>query len=44
MDDPDVEQMMTEHLVRLMKENDAPPEQFERLGLRPDRLAPPLYA
>jgi arylsulfatase A-like enzyme len=33
MDDPEIEQMMTEHLVRLMKENDAPPEQFERLGL-----------
>ena len=28
-----IEQMMIEHLVRLMKENDAPPEQFERLGL-----------
>jgi hypothetical protein len=27
------EEMMTDHLVRLMKENDAPPEQFERLGL-----------
>jgi hypothetical protein len=31
--DPAVKQAMTEHLVRLMKENDAPPEQFERLGL-----------
>jgi len=31
--DPDVERMMTGHLVRLMKENDAPQEQFERLGL-----------
>jgi arylsulfatase A-like enzyme len=31
--DDAVEQMMTDHLVRLMKENDAPPEQFERLGL-----------
>jgi hypothetical protein len=28
-----VEEMMKKHLVRLMKENDAPPEQFERLGL-----------
>jgi arylsulfatase A-like enzyme len=31
--DPAVKQAMTRHLVRLMKENDAPPEQFERLGL-----------
>ena len=31
--DPAVEARMVEHLVRLMKENDAPPEQFERLGL-----------
>jgi arylsulfatase A-like enzyme len=33
IDDPAVEEMMTRHLVRLMRENDAPPEQFERLGL-----------
>ena len=33
IDDPEVEQRMIEHLVALMKENDAPPEQFERLGL-----------
>jgi arylsulfatase A-like enzyme len=33
IDDPAVEEMMVHHLVRLMKENDAPPEQFERLGL-----------
>ena len=33
VDDPAVEAKMTEHLVRLMKENDAPPEQYERLGL-----------
>jgi hypothetical protein len=31
--DPAVEQTMIEHLVRLMKENDAPKEQFARLGL-----------
>ncbi|MEM7343851.1 MAG: sulfatase [Chloroflexota bacterium] len=31
--DPQVEAMMSDHIVRLMKENDAPPEQFERLGL-----------
>lgn len=30
---PEVERQMTEHMVRLMKENDAPAEQFERLGL-----------
>ena len=29
-----VEQRMISHLVRLMKTNDAPPEQFQRLGLR----------
>ena len=33
INDPDVEWMMMEHLIRLMKENDAPPEQYERLGL-----------
>jgi arylsulfatase A-like enzyme len=31
--DATVEAMMIDHLVRLMRENDAPPEQFERLGL-----------
>jgi hypothetical protein len=33
LDDPEVERMMIAHLVRLMVENDAPPEQYERLGL-----------
>ena len=33
IDDPAVEEMMVRHMVRLMRENDAPPEQFERLGL-----------
>jgi arylsulfatase A-like enzyme len=33
--DAGVEARMAAHLVRLMRENDAPPEQFERLGLRP---------
>ncbi len=33
IDDPEVEKMMVDHLVRLMKANDSPPEQFERLGL-----------
>ena len=32
-DDPETEQRMIRHLIRLMKENDAPAEQFERLGL-----------
>jgi hypothetical protein len=36
IDDPAVEQQMIEHLVRLMRENDAPAEQFVRLGLDPD--------
>jgi arylsulfatase A-like enzyme len=31
--DEAVEQTMLAHLIRLMKLNDAPPEQFERLGL-----------
>ena len=31
--DEAVEAMMVAHLIRLMKENDAPSEQFERLGL-----------
>lgn len=33
IDQPDIERKMIEHMVRLMRENDAPPEQFERLGL-----------
>ena len=33
IDDPEIEAMMVRHLIRLMKANDAPPEQFERLGL-----------
>lgn len=33
LDDPELERRMTEHLVRLMKENDAPAEQYERMGL-----------
>lgn len=32
--DAAIEKRMTDHLIRLMKECDAPPEQFERLGLR----------
>jgi arylsulfatase A-like enzyme len=33
LDDAAVESMMIQHLIRLMVANDAPPEQFERLGL-----------
>lgn len=33
IDAPEIEKMMIAHTVRLMKENDAPAEQFERLGL-----------
>ena len=32
--DAAVEKRMIEHLIRLMKECDAPKEQFERLGLK----------
>ena len=35
IDDPAAEERMIGHIVRLMKENDAPEEQFERLGLEP---------
>jgi hypothetical protein len=33
LQDPEVEARMIGHLVRLMQENDAPPEQYARLGL-----------
>jgi len=33
LQDPAIEQRMTRHLLRLMKENDSPVEQYERLGL-----------
>lgn len=33
LQDPAVEARMLAHLTRLMRENDAPPEQFTRLGL-----------
>lgn len=33
VDNPEVEAAMTAHLVRLMQEGDAPPEQYQRLGL-----------
>ena len=33
LEDQAVEALLTEHLIRLMRANDAPAEQFERLGL-----------
>jgi arylsulfatase A-like enzyme len=33
LDDPEIEAMMIGHMIRLLIDNDAPPEQFERLGL-----------
>lgn len=36
LDDPAIEARMVEHLLRLMRENDAPLEQFVRLGLNTD--------
>ncbi|MFO7695743.1 MAG: sulfatase [Anaerolineae bacterium] len=35
LEDAVIERRMIAHLVRLMQENDAPPEQFVRLGLAP---------
>jgi arylsulfatase A-like enzyme len=35
LDAPEIERRMIEHMVRLMQENDAPAEQYERLGLEP---------
>ena len=32
--DPAVEQRMIDHMIPLMQQADAPPEQYERLGLR----------
>ena len=36
IEDPAIEKRMKELLIKLMRDNDAPPEQFERLGLLPD--------
>jgi len=33
LDDPQIEEYMAGHLVRLMEENEAPAEQYQRLGL-----------
>jgi len=33
IEDAEIEATMIQHLVRLMQENDAPAEQYERLGL-----------
>ena len=38
--DEDIEARMCAHLLRLMKENDAPEEQYHRLGLVADPLPP----
>ena len=32
--DPKIEKMMIDHLMRLLRQSDAPAEQYERLGLR----------
>jgi arylsulfatase A-like enzyme len=37
--DPEIEAMMIQHLIRLMRANDSPPEQFERLGLNRNEVA-----
>ena len=34
IEDEAVRQRMTEAMIRLMRENDAPDEQYERMGLR----------
>ncbi|MBE3100933.1 MAG: sulfatase [Firmicutes bacterium] len=36
INDPEIESKMVSHLIKLMKENDAPVEQYERLGLSVD--------
>jgi arylsulfatase A-like enzyme len=36
-DNPSLEKSMREILITLMRENDAPPEQFKRLGLEPSK-------
>lgn len=33
INDPIIEKQMQEHMSKLMKRNDCPPEQFERMGL-----------
>jgi hypothetical protein len=40
LDDAEIESSMIEHLVRLMVDTDAPPEQYERLGLDRGRVSP----
>ncbi|MBW2052483.1 MAG: sulfatase [Deltaproteobacteria bacterium] len=34
INDPEAEEMMIKHLIRLMEETDAPPEQYHRLGVK----------
>ncbi len=41
--DEDVEWRMIELMVALMRENDAPPEQYERLNLPPDGVVEPHH-
>ena len=37
LSDPERESYFRKEIVRLMKENDAPPEQYERMGLQAER-------
>lgn len=43
IDDPEVEDRMCGYMKQLMKANDAPPEQFERLRLSPENFAQNRY-
>ena len=38
LQDEKIENMMIDHLIRVMKINEAPVEQYERLGLDPDKI------
>lgn len=37
IEDKETEEVMRAHIVRLMRENDAPPEQYQRMGLKDRR-------
>ncbi len=37
INDPEAEEKMVNHLIRLMEASDAPPEQYERLGLKKEK-------
>lgn len=43
VDDPDAELRLMNAMVKLMRENDAPSEQFERVGLDPEKEMTPEY-